>query len=233
MPPVVDPPFLNNGVFDSPLFDNPLFDSALFDAIANDVYQQGYSVQPNAVPLDLAQRLYQHVTSLPFGAFEAAGIGRQGNHQQNATVRGDQIHWISEDVDVEAQWLAWAAQLQNVLNRRLFLGLFSFESHFAHYRKGDFYKRHLDAFKGQANRTVSLVVYLNPQWQKTNAGELVLYRDAQDQQGIKVTPHFATAVVFLSEEFPHEVLPVQCDRYSIAGWFRINSTDSGRIDPPR
>lgn len=227
MPPVVDPPFASHSVFNSPFCDSPFF-----DAIADDIYHQGYSIQPNAVPLDLAQKLYNHVTSLPFGAFEAAGIGRQGNHQQNATVRGDQIHWIGEDVDVEAQWLAWATQLKSVLNRRLFLGLFSFESHFAHYRPGDFYKRHLDAFKGQANRMVSLVVYLNPQWQTENAGELVLYRDEHDQQGVKITPHFATAIVFLSEEFPHEVLPVKCDRYSIAGWFRINSSGSGRVDPP-
>lgn len=31
-----------------------------------------------------------------------------------------------------------------------------------------------------------------------------------------------TLVVFLSEEFEHEVLPAKRDRYSIAGWFRVN-----------
>lgn len=49
-----------------------------------------------------------------------------------------------------------------LLNRHLLLGLFSFESHFTHYRAGDFYKQHQDAFKGQANRILSLVVYLIP-----------------------------------------------------------------------
>ena len=47
-----------------------------------------------------------------------------------------------------------------------------------------------------------------------------------------VTPSFGTIVVFLSEEFPHEVLPAKRDRYSIAGWFRLNSSIANNIDPP-
>ena len=78
-----------------------------------------------------------------------------------------------------------------------------------------------------------MVVYLNPGWQPTDGGELVIYQDDADQKGIRVTPAFATAVVFLSEEFPHEVLPAQRDRYSIAGWFRVNTTTSAKADPPR
>jgi len=31
-------------------------------------------------------------------------------------------------------------------------------------------------------------------------------------------------VIFLSEEFPHEVLPANTHRYSIAGWFRVNNS---------
>ncbi|MET0091118.1 MAG: hypothetical protein ABW068_14070, partial [Candidatus Thiodiazotropha sp.] len=36
-----------------------------------------------------------------------------------------------------------------------------------------------------------------------------------------------------SERFPHEVLPAQRDRYSIAGWYRVINNQQGRIDPPR
>jgi SM-20-related protein len=36
----------------------------------------------------------------------------------------------------------------------------------------------------------------------------------------------------LSEDFPHGVLPAQRDRYSIAGWFRLNTSLFDRIDPP-
>jgi len=122
--------------------------------------------------------------------------------------------------------------MQLYINRRLFLGLFSFESHFSHYAAGDFYKRHYDAFKGQANRVLSMVVYLNSDWTQEDGGELVLYTDSRDVEGITVTPSFGTVVVFLSEDFPHEVLTTHRDRYSIAGWFRINSSTNERVDPP-
>lgn len=122
--------------------------------------------------------------------------------------------------------------MQVYLNRRLFLGLFSFESHFAHYSPGDFYKKHYDAFRGGANRILSIVVYLNHGWQPDDGGELVLYLDDKDREGIKVTPSFGSVAIFLSEEFPHEVLPATRDRYSIAGWFRVNTSTADRIDPP-
>ena len=48
----------------------------------------------------------------------------------------------------------------------------------------------------------------------------------------RVCPAAGTMVIFLSEEFPHEVLPATQDRYSIAGWFRINSSNGYSVDPP-
>jgi len=148
-------------------------------------------------------------------------------------VRRDRIAWMEAgDPDAEA-WFDWTERLKNFLNRRLFLGLFSFESHFAHYAPGDFYKKHLDAFRGDANRVLTLVTYLNRGWEPDQGGELVLYApDGGDEIG-KVVPGFGTLVIFLSEEFPHEVLAAGRDRYSVAGWFRINSSINRQIDPPR
>ena len=106
------------------------------------------------------------------------------------------------------------------------------ESHFAHYAPGHFYKRHIDAFKGDANRVLSLVTYLNPDWLSTDAGELVIYQDSDDRQGKYVRPELGTLAVFLSEEFEHEVKAAKRDRYSIAGWFRLNSSTPDKVDPP-
>ena len=80
---------------------------------------------------------------------------------------------------------------------------------------------------------LSIVVYLNPAWLPDEGGELVLYLNDQDQEGIKVIPSFGSIAVFLSEEFPHEVLPATRDRYSIAGWYRVNTSTADRLDPPR
>ena len=61
----------------------------------------------------------------------------------------------------------------------------------------------------------------------------MLYKHDADQEGIKVVPLLGTVVTFLSEDFPHEVLPANRDRFSIAGWFRVNGSTAGRVDPPR
>lgn len=217
--------------------DNIRNDNALFESIADDLLNQGYSVKPNALPAELCENLKHHIEKIPSEQFISAGVGRAQQHTPNNSVRNDKISWINDESSAGQQWLAWASQLQNYLNRRLLLGLFSFESHFAHYAPGDFYKRHLDAFKGDANRIVSIVIYLNSDWLPKDGGEFVLYqnenKDKNDQEGLKVLPTLGTIAVFLSEDFPHEVLPANRNRYSIAGWFRVNSSVSQRVDPPR
>ena len=207
-------------------------DEPLFARIADDVYQQGYSIQPLALPSDLALLLAAEVHGLGPGYFERAGVGRQREHIVNRFIRNDDICWIDGTSEPCAKWLQWTQALQLDLNRRLLLGLFSFESHYAYYRAGHFYKRHYDAFRGQANRILTVVAYLNQHWQPDDGGELVLYRSDDDQQGIKVVPALGSLVVFLSEEFPHQVLPAQRDRYSIAGWYRLNTTTGDRLEPP-
>ena len=47
----------------------------------------------------------------------------------------------------------------------------------------------------------------------------------------KILPEYVRLVIFLSDKFPHEVLPANKDRYSIAGWFRVNNSSSTRVDP--
>tara|TARA_R110002072_G_scaffold124794_2_gene260363 strand:- start:1997 stop:2668 length:672 start_codon:yes stop_codon:yes gene_type:complete len=205
----------------------------LFEKIASDLQEKGFSINPNALPKALSEGLIESLHRMPRFNFEQAGIGRDQHHVLDHVVRTDEVCWITGESKAGKSWLDWNAQLQTYLNRRLFLGLFSFESHFAHYSSGDFYKRHYDSFRGEANRVLSIVVYLNPAWLPDEGGELVLYLNDQDQEGIKVIPSFGSIAVFLSEEFPHEVLPATRDRYSIAGWYRVNTSTADRLDPPR
>ncbi|AXR06900.1 2OG-Fe(II) oxygenase [Salinimonas sediminis] len=208
-------------------------DDALYERIAADLQQQGFSVQHNALPAAMTSALYQYQRELSHEYFAEAGIGRKQKFHKNEAVRTDKVCWIDGTSSTGDIWLQWCAALQRYLNRRLFMGLFSFESHFAHYRPGDFYKRHMDAFRGESNRVLSLVTYLNPEWQPQYGGELVIYRDAEDTTGISVTPALGTVVLFLSESFPHEVKPASTDRYSIAGWFRVNTSINNKVDPPK
>lgn len=208
-------------------------DETLFGLIADDLERQGYSIRPGALPEGIASALHAHQHYLSESKYADAGIGRGDDYLKTEFVRTDEICWITGESDAGKQWNAWASKLQRFLNQRLFLGLFSFESHFAHYPPGAYYKRHYDAFRGDTNRVLSVVAYLNPAWGNTDGGELVLYKDARDREGLKVVPLYGTVAVFLSEEFPHEVLPANRDRYSVAGWFRVNTSVGNKIDPPR
>jgi len=212
--------------------------TSLFESISNDIVDKGYSIRPYALPENLSSLLLQHIGEMPIEQFKRAGIGRANDHIINDFVRTDAICWITSNSEASSAWMKWTEALRVYLNRHLFLGLFSFESHFAYYAKGDFYKKHKDAFKGEGNRVLSVVVYLNQNWSADDGGELVIYNNELsdslivDNSKTTVKPSFGTIVTFLSEEFPHEVLPAMRDRYSIAGWFRLNNSIANNIDPP-
>lgn len=206
-------------------------ESLLFESISSDIRSKGYSIHPFALPESLCTLLLQQFTELPKTSFERAGIGRGKDHMINDLIRTDEIHWITNSNEANRTWIEWTESLQMFLNNRLFLGLRAFESHFAHYAKGDFYKKHKDAFVGEGNRVLSVVAYLNKNWSSDDGGELVIYDESStsshiDHHEITVLPNSGTVVIFLSEDFPHEVLPAKCDRYSIAGWFRSKDVHS-------
>lgn len=192
--------------------------------IANDLRAQGFSVCTNFVLSAevAALRDELHATATEF---RAAGIGRDQVFQRDVTVRSDRIRWLDPQAPAQGELLARVEQLRLVLNRELLLGLFDYEAHFAHYDAGAFYQRHRDTFASAAiddakpRRIVSTVLYLNDDWDAGDGGELVLY-DTDDSELRRVLPQAGTAVFFLSEEFPHEVLPARRERYSIAGWLR-------------
>ncbi len=208
-------------------------EDTLFNAIAASIRTKGYAVLPGVLPAQVTDNLMETLARTHEASFNQAGVGRGEQQLLNPFIRRDKIHWI-DPVSANAQdWLAWTARLQVALNRSLLLGLFSFESHFAIYEPGDFYQKHVDAFKGASNRVLSIVTYLNRDWEPNQGGELVLYHPSTDDVLTKVTPAFGTVVVFLSEEFPHEVLAANRTRYSVAGWFRVNTSLPYRVDPPR
>jgi len=205
-------------------------DEVSFSIIAESLIEKGYCVLPNALPAELSIALAEHAQTMSAEQYHRAGIGRAKQHMTNRFVRSDEVCWIEGESAAGQQWLNWTERLRVYLNRRLFLGLFSFESHFAHYPPGAFYKTHLDAFKGESNRILSVVTYLNSGWLPDDGGEMVHYTETDS---LSVTPALSTLAIFLSEDFPHEVLPTQRDRYSIAGWFRLNTSIGDQIDPPK
>ena len=193
----------------------PLHDD-LADALARD----GYAIRTAALPEALTLALLADTLALEDRSFQPAGIGRGAAFQRDRRVRSDQIHWLSPERSAPRVYLEWAESLRQALNERLFLGLFDYECHYARYAKGAAYARHLDAFRGAANRVLTTVLYLNPDWQSDDGGQLLIYDGDVAEPTLSVTPTLGTLVLFLSERFPHEVKAARRCRYSIAGWFR-------------
>jgi SM-20-related protein len=204
----------------------------VYARIVTSLKHQGYIILNDVFSVAQLQSLFIDIKKTDSEYFHPAGIGREQNHQLNQFVRRDRIHWLEISYQPTQFYLEWSERLRQFLNRGLFLGLFDYECHYSHYPDGAFYKKHLDAFKGNSNRRVSSVLYLNPAWQPGDGGELVIY--AADDSAIMETvlPTFGKMVIFLSEEFPHEVLPTRCSRYSLTGWYRINNTTAVNLDPP-
>lgn len=154
------------------------------------------------------------------GEFRRARVGIAGTLSLRPEVRRDQVLWIDPNQARGAlgHYLARIEALRQAVNRRLYLGLFEFEGHFARYEPGDYYRRHLDQFEGVQYRQVSCVLYLNPDWGPGDGGELRLYLG--DGTPVDVIPRLGTLVVFLSGVFEHEVLPTARARLSLTGWLR-------------
>ncbi|GHE20179.1 2OG-Fe(II) oxygenase [Halomonas urumqiensis] len=165
-------------------------------------------------------------------ALEAAGIGRGNAHTLRRDIRGDVIHWLDRQSLAQRRYLDAMTELQRQLNQALFLGLFEYEAHFAHYPPGAFYRKHLDSFRGRANRVISTVGYLNSGWPADGGGEMLLFDPASPEREVaRVRPEAGTFACFLSDTLPHEVLPTRLPRASIAGWFRRNASLGGLVDP--
>ncbi len=209
-------------------------DGDVFDRIADAIERRGYVVVDRVLPPTLLDALFVRLCSLSDEDLTCAGIGRDTDQQVNRFVRGDETKWLEADQAVDGALLGWMEQLRLGVNRRLFLGLFDYEAHFARYAPATFYRKHRDAFAGGGtNRVLSTVLYLNPNWNADDGGELVLYADDGERELERVQPLYGRLAVFLSERFPHEVLPTRRTRYSVAGWFRVNTSLGGQIDPPR
>ncbi|SJL84140.1 2OG-Fe(II) oxygenase [Vibrio palustris] len=196
------------------------------DKLMASIEKQGWFVWDDFLSAEQVTALRQCLPS----EWKQAKIGRRDDTHQDVRRRTDKIHWMHPNMGSPVQdYLERMKAIQNMMNQRFFMGLFEYESHFAKYENGDFYEKHYDSFKGSSNRRLTTVFYLNEEWQPSHGGVLNLYNQ-EEQQISQVEPHAGRLVVFLSEEFPHEVCVSHQLRYSIAGWFRINGVKDGVVD---
>lgn len=149
--------------------------------------------------------------------FKKAGIGKQAGKQVNETVRGDLIQWVdpSSAPPAIALYLDKLRSLSGFLNRSLFLNLKDSEIHLTAYPPGTFYKRHLDQFRSDDHRKLSIICYLNLRWAQDDGGQLRMYLPGGTHE---VSPIGGRLVCFRSDQIEHEVMPATHERLSLTGW---------------
>jgi SM-20-related protein len=188
--------------------------------LVDQLAERGWSRQAGFLPQSLTLRLAEECRKRALaGALEPAAIGRAATRSVQEEIRGDRIGWLERGQSAAVDdYLDLMDALRQALNRQLLLGLADMECHFALYPPGTFYRRHLDRFRDDDLRTLSLIVYLNEDWQAEDGGALRLYLPEGDFTDI--LPEAGTLACFLSADFPHEVLPATRERLSLTGWFR-------------
>lgn len=194
------------------------------DDIIEQLAHTGYIVLDNPLPCELTMQLLTRCQEDGQSQFLPAHVGRGAEKKQISSIRGDVICWLDESHPVDQAYLNWMEALRSGLNAALYLGLFDFECHYAIYHSGAGYAKHSDVLAGKRNRILSTVLYLNEHWQADDGGELVLFGHEGNDVISTVRPEFGTMIIFLSESFPHEVLPSNKTRRSIAGWFRVSGS---------
>lgn len=190
-------------------------------ALAEALVDVGYHVIDNFLSHHHHQALRTQIKALAKNqAFRPAKVGQSANTAHQPTIRTDHLCWVNESMHSTGLFAFHNAidDLKQALNRTLFLGLEQFEAHFAIYRPGQFYKKHIDQFKNNQDRKISCVYYLNETWQPSYGGELCIYNTAQ-QPIIRITP-FGNRLVYFDSTLLHEVLPTEHMRYSITGWLK-------------
>jgi SM-20-related protein len=193
-----------------------------FSSIADGLAESGFAV----VDHFLSPTEVQQILSLPVfndDSFKKAGIGKE-TKQINETIRGDSILWLDNETAADSikTYLSRVNDLRIFLKENLCLSLKDFECHLASYPPGSFYKRHLDQFKSDDHRRISVITYLNPNWKEEEGGQLRMYY--QNEQ-FDFMPQAGRMICFRSDLIEHEVLPATRERLSITGWLLDQYSD--------
>lgn len=197
---------------------SPSSQATLLDALAG----PGWHVDPAFLGTEETRALREEcLAAQTEGAFHVAGVG-SGQAAVHNEIRGDQILWVDDNQTGPAlkAVLARLEELRQAVNQDLFLGLADVELHFAAYPPGAGYQRHLDRFRNDDRRALTVILYLNPpDWSGADGGQLHFWHE-ENAPPLEIAPAGGTLVTFLSERFWHQVLPARRQRLSLTGWFR-------------
>lgn len=200
----------------------------LFESIADGLAEHGYAVEDQFLSQQEVDEILKSGDFESSSDFRKAGIGNKQSLQIQEAIRGDYIKWLDKTESPEAVkiYLNRLEELIEFLNQALFLSLKDFEVHMTVYPVGSFYKRHLDQFKKDDHRKLSVILYLNTNWENEHGGQLKMYLPDQTKEFL---PLAGRLIIFRSDAIEHEVLPATRERMSITGWILDRLADLKHI----
>ena len=217
--------------------------------------EKGYVIVKDFIPPSLVQRLREDVHKLrSSNKFNIAKIGQDSTNSLNTEIRVAETCFLGEQKLQDMKNDARDDSLYNILdelradlsgnsifdvrddnnNGELVLAAPALDKTlsellYAHYPKGGFYRRHMDAVQNSASvlRSYSLLLYLNDEWKESDGGYLRVHLDSgadflpqgEEPNFVDVKPEGGTLVLFKSDQIPHEVLDTNSERTAIVGWF--------------
>lgn len=199
--------------------------SSSYLSIADGLAESGYAVTEQFLsPAEINAILALEEFKKGMLQFRRAGIGKAQDHQINEGIRGDFIQWVDKESALAPIQVYFNKLIDLIasLNQNLFLSLKDFEIHMTIYPAGTYYKRHLDQFKADDHRKLSVILYLNEGWQEEHGGQLRMYLNGETKD---ILPEAGRLVCFRSDAIEHEVLPATRERLSLTGWILDQHTD--------
>ncbi len=191
-----------------------------FETLITSYIENKVGIAQHFLSDQLANNLKQNLLSLQqHNLLLSAGTGNTKQVSYDTDVRSDSIYWLDKKNNnpFENEFFIQIEAFIKYLNESCYTGITGYEFHYALYEKGDFYLKHLDQFKNNPSRKYSMISYLNPNWQESDGGELLIHQLDNNQ---KIAPTQGKTVFFKSDELVHEVLLTQNTRMSITGWLK-------------
>ncbi len=204
------------------IVDVEILEKQQFEQLIQGLIDDQYGCCNDFLTVDIINELRNIMTNLiSEGTMKAAGIGHNLDFREDKLTRSDKVNWIEDHSinSLERLYLDKIWRFINHLNSTCFTSIKTFESHYASYEIGNFYKRHLDQFKNEKGRKFSIVLYLNQDWKEEDGGRLSMYPINSDP--VNILPIGGRMVFFRSDQMEHEVHPSTTrERRSIAGWLK-------------
>jgi SM-20-related protein len=194
----------------------------IFEALIHDYLSCKVGISENFLSVILSDNLRENIVTLDKkNLLTEAKIGNEGKVILDHSIRSDKIYWLSRENQNqhENDFFDLIDAFVLYLNQTCYVGISSYEFHYAVFEKGASYVKHVDQFKSNSARQYTMIFYLNQDWKLGDGGELCVYLS---DTGQNISPTKGKGVFFKSSDLEHEVLESNFQRLSITGWLRTD-----------